>query len=108
MKKKILVLGGGFSKERTISLKSAKAVIKSIKKTHKVKFADPSDNFLKTFELFHPCELRHQLHLSAYFLTCFLKKTQFYFYDLNQLNKCISTCQLLYMDEKHQNLFYIY
>ena len=31
MKKKILILGGGYSKERQISLKSAKAIIKSIK-----------------------------------------------------------------------------
>ncbi len=62
MKKKILVLGGGFSKERTISLKSAKAVIKSIKKTHKVSFADPCDNFLKTFESFKPDVIFNALH----------------------------------------------
>ena len=31
-KKKILVVGGGYSKERIISLKTSKAVIKSIKK----------------------------------------------------------------------------
>ena len=32
MKKKVLILGGGYSKERVISLKSSKAIIKSIKK----------------------------------------------------------------------------
>ena len=32
MKKKILVVGGGVSKERVISLKTSKAVINSIKK----------------------------------------------------------------------------
>tara|TARA_B100000963_G_scaffold351849_1_gene364102 strand:+ start:445 stop:1356 length:912 start_codon:yes stop_codon:yes gene_type:complete len=62
MKKKILVLGGGYSKERSISLKSANAVIKSIRKTYKVKFSDPRDNFLKTIESFKPDVVFNALH----------------------------------------------
>ena len=62
MKKKILVLGGGYSKEREISLKSAEAVIKSIKKIHKVKFCDPSNNFLTTVEKFKPDVIFNALH----------------------------------------------
>ena len=62
MKKKILVLGGGYSKERIISLKSAKAVIKSIKKNHKVKFCDPCYNFLKTIKTFKPDVIFNALH----------------------------------------------
>ena len=54
MKKKILVLGGGYSKERSISLKSAKAVIKSLKGLYRVKFCDPCHNFLKTVKYFKP------------------------------------------------------
>ena len=62
MKKKILVLGGGYSKERAISLKSAKAVIKSIKKIYKVKFCDPSNNFFTTVEKFKPDVIFNALH----------------------------------------------
>jgi len=62
MKKKILVLGGGYSKERAISLKSAKAVIKSIKNKYKVKFADPCNNFLKTVENYKPDIIFNALH----------------------------------------------
>ena len=62
MKKKILVLGGGYSKERPISLKSAKAVIKSIKNDYKVKFADPSNNFMKLVESFKPDIIFNALH----------------------------------------------
>ena len=62
MKKKILVLGGGYSKERSISLKSAKAVIRSIKNTYNVKFCDPSSNFFKTVESFKPDVIFNALH----------------------------------------------
>ena len=62
MKKKVLVLGGGYSKERFISLKSAKAIIKSIKKIHNVKFSDPCGNFLKTVESFKPDVIFNALH----------------------------------------------
>ncbi len=62
MKKKVLILGGGYSKERVISLKSSKAIIKSIKKTHKVKFSDPCKNFLKTVKTFKPDVIFNALH----------------------------------------------
>ena len=62
MKKKILVLGGGYSKERLISLKSAKAIIKSLKGLYKVKFCDPCHNFLKTVENYKPDVIFNALH----------------------------------------------
>ena len=62
MKKKILVLGGGYSKERSISLKSAKAVIKSLKGLYRVKFCDPCHNLLKTVEYFKPDVIFNALH----------------------------------------------
>ena len=62
MKKKILILGGGYSKERQISLKSAKAIIKSIKKIYKVRFCDPCCNFFKTIENFKPDVIFNALH----------------------------------------------
>ena len=40
MKKKILILAGGFSKEREISLKTAKGVFNQIKKNIMLKFVN--------------------------------------------------------------------
>ena len=62
MKKKILILGGGYSKERSISLKSAKAVIKSVKNEYKVRFVDPCNDFFKTVESFKPDVIFNALH----------------------------------------------
>ena len=62
MKKKILVLGGGYSKERLISLKSAKAVIKSLKGLYKVKFCDPCHNLFTTVKNFKPDVIFNALH----------------------------------------------
>ena len=62
MKKKVLILGGGYSKERVISLKSSRAIIKSIKKKYKVKFSDPCKNFLKTVKTFKPDVIFNALH----------------------------------------------
>ena len=62
MKKKILVLGGGYSKERDISLKSAKAVIKSIKEIYNVKLCDPCNNFIKIIKNFKPDVIFNALH----------------------------------------------
>ena len=56
------MLGGGYSKERSISLKSAKAVIKSINNKYKVKFADPCNNLLKTVENYKPDVIFNALH----------------------------------------------
>ncbi len=62
MKKRILIIGGGYSKERYISLKSARAIIKSIKSLYNVKFSDPSNNFFKTIEKFKPDVIFNALH----------------------------------------------
>ena len=62
MKKKILILGGGYSKERPISLKSAKAILKSINRVYKVKFCDPCHNFFKTIKNFKPDIIFNALH----------------------------------------------
>ena len=63
MKKKILILGGGYSKERSISLKTAKSVIKSIKRIYKIRFCDPCyDDLFKTTESFKPDVIFNALH----------------------------------------------
>ena len=54
MRKKVLILGGGYSKERSISLRSAKAIIKAINKIYKIKFCDPRHDLFKTIENFKP------------------------------------------------------
>ena len=62
MKKKILILGGGYSKERLISIRSAKAIIKSINNIYKIKFCDPCHNLLKTIKNFKPDVIFNALH----------------------------------------------
>ena len=62
MKKKILILGGGYSKERSISLRSAKAIIKTISKIYKIKFCDPRQELFKTIESFKPDVIFNALH----------------------------------------------
>ncbi len=62
MKKKILILGGGYSKERSISLRSAKAIIKTINKIYKVKFCDPCCELFKTIRSFKPDVIFNALH----------------------------------------------
>ena len=47
MKKKILILAGGYSKERDISIKTAKSVYNQIKKDFKCKILDPKKDFIK-------------------------------------------------------------
>ena len=62
MRRKVLVLGGGYSKERSISIKSAKAVINSIEKKYIVKFCDPCNNFFETIKKFKPNIIFNALH----------------------------------------------
>ncbi len=62
MKKKILILGGGYSKERSISIRSAKAIIKTIGKTYKIKFCDPCHGLFKTIKRFNPDVIFNALH----------------------------------------------
>ena len=47
MKKKVLILAGGYSKERDISLKTARAVYKQIKNNYFCKILDPKNCFIK-------------------------------------------------------------
>ncbi len=49
MKKKVIILGGGISKERLISLETAKSVYKELKKNKNYKsiIAEPDSNFLE-------------------------------------------------------------
>ena len=51
MKKKILILGGGISKERLISLETAKCVFKELKKkNYKVLICEPDGNLVKNIK----------------------------------------------------------
>ena len=52
MKKKILILAGGFSKEKEISLKTAKGVFNQIKKKYNVKIIEPNGHLIKNIRLF--------------------------------------------------------
>ena len=64
MKKKVMILGGGISKERLISLKTAKSVYKEIKKNKNYKsiIAEPDSNFLKKIKSFKPDIIFNALH----------------------------------------------
>ena len=62
MKKRILILGGGISGERSISLKTAKAVKNSIKKKYNCRIAEPDENLTKNIEKFSPHVVFNALH----------------------------------------------
>ena len=63
MKKKILVLCGGLSKERIISLETGKEVAKILKKNdYKVITCEPDNNFLKNIKNFKPDVVFNALH----------------------------------------------
>ena len=62
MKKKILILAGGYSKEREISFQTAKAVFKQIKKEFKCKILDPNKEFIKKIRKFKPDIVFNALH----------------------------------------------
>ena len=62
MKKKILILGGGLSKERQISLETANQVKKALKKKYTVLQADLDINFEKKLRLFKPEIIFNALH----------------------------------------------
>ena len=62
MKKRILILGGGISGERSISLKTAKAVRKSIKKKYNCKIVEPDENLTKNIDRFSPHVVFNALH----------------------------------------------
>ena len=62
MKKKVLILAGGYSKEREISIKTAKAVFKQIKNDYKCKILDPLNGFIKEIRKFKPNIIFNALH----------------------------------------------
>ena len=56
MKKKILLIAGGYSNEREISLQTANSVYLELKKNKKynLKITEPDGNFVKKLRLFKP------------------------------------------------------
>ena len=63
MKKKILVLCGGISKERSISLETGKEVATELKKNrYKVKVCEPDNNLLKNIKIFKRDIIFNALH----------------------------------------------
>ena len=62
MKKKILILGGGLSKERLISLKTAKQVKIVLEKKYKVLMSDLDRNFFLKVQKFRPDIIFNALH----------------------------------------------
>ena len=63
MKKKILIISGGISKERVISLETGKQVANELKKNgYKVKICEPDQNLLATTKNFKPKVIFNALH----------------------------------------------
>ena len=63
MKKKILIISGGISKERLISLDTGLQVAKELKKNgYKVKISEPDNNLVKNINQFKPNIIFNALH----------------------------------------------
>ncbi len=63
MKKKVLILSGGISKERLISLDTGLQVAKELKKNgYKVKISEPNNNLQKNIKNFKPGVIFNALH----------------------------------------------
>ena len=63
MKKKILIISGGFSKEREISLQTGKQVAKELKKNdYKIKICEPNHKLHKLAKSFKPNIIFNALH----------------------------------------------
>ena len=63
MKKKVLILAGGFSKEREISIITARAVNKELKKKKYItKICEPDGNLIKNIKNFKPSVVFNALH----------------------------------------------
>ena len=60
--KKVLILAGGYSKERAISIKTARAVYKQIRNEYISKILDPNKDFLKKLKKFKPNIIFNALH----------------------------------------------
>jgi len=63
LKKKVLILSGGISKERLISLDTGLQVAKELKKNgYNVKISEPDNNLAKNIKIFKPCVVFNALH----------------------------------------------
>ena len=63
MKKKVLILSGGISKERLISLDTGLQVAKELKKNgYRVKISEPDHNLKKNLKIFNPSVIFNALH----------------------------------------------
>ena len=63
MKKKVLIISGGISKERTISLETGKQVAKELKKNgHYVKICEPDYELVNKIKIFKPHVIFNALH----------------------------------------------
>ena len=63
MKKKVLILSGGISKERLISLDTGQQVAKELKKNgYKIKITEPDKNLEKNIKNFKPSVIFNALH----------------------------------------------
>ena len=64
MRKKILIIAGGYSKEKEISLLTAKSVFNELKKSKKyiLKIIQPKGNFVKELKKFKPNVVFNALH----------------------------------------------
>ena len=63
MKKKVLILSGGISKERLISLDTGLQVAKELRKNrYKVKISEPDNNLEKNIKIFKPKVIFNALH----------------------------------------------
>ena len=62
MKKRILIISGGISKERAISLDTGSQVAKELKKIYSVKVCEPDHNLEKEIKKFKPHKIFNALH----------------------------------------------
>ena len=63
MKKKVLILSGGISKERLISLDTGTQVAKELRKNgYRVKISEPDHNLAKNIKIFNPNVIFNALH----------------------------------------------
>ena len=62
MKKKILIISGGISKERTISLDTGKQVARELKKKYLIKTCEPDHNLKNNIKKFKPNVIFNALH----------------------------------------------
>ena len=60
--KKILILSGGYSKEKEISRASAKSIYKTLKDKYKILVCEPDSEFISKIKKFKPDVVYNSLH----------------------------------------------